>query len=143
MKRVRLNSPGRVAVRLAQLALPIGAPPLHSELQVRRRAEEMQMVGNQYVKPDLPGIGRLPCRANDFVNRRLGQPLLATAGAGGQKHDGGLPKMDVDALSRSSATDIFVWDIADHGRRMGLLPRWSRPKGSTNVLESRSVRPVG
>src|SRR5258708_32003865 len=106
MKRVRLNSPGRVAVRLAQLALPIGAPPRQSELQVTRRAEEMQMVGHQYVKPDFPGIGRLPCRPDEFVNRGLGQPLLASAGAGGQKHDGGLPKMDVDALSRLSATDI-------------------------------------
>ena len=134
MKRMRLNSPGRVVVRLAQLALPIGAPPLDSELQVTRRAEEVQMVGHQYVKPDLPRIGRLPCRANELVNRGLGQPLLAPAGAGGQKHDGGLPKMDVNSLSRSSATDIFVWDIANHGRRLGVLSTAVEAKGGERTF---------
>src|SRR5258708_23917816 len=98
----------------------------------------MQMVGHQYVKPDLPGIGRLPCRPDEFVNRGLGQPLLASAGAGGQKHDGGLPKTDVNSLSRSSATDIFVWDIADHGRRLGIVTKMVETKGE----HERSGEPV-
>lgn len=77
-----------VAVRrLGRLIFPTGDPTFDGEPQVVRRAEEMQVIGNQQVIADEPHGGRVfPDAVQDTLHGVLRQPALPPERADGEEN---------------------------------------------------------
>ena len=89
-----------------ELGFPVGDPFFNGETEVPRGAKEVDVIGQEEVIADKPGVCGAPNGDEGIMNCFGGEPVCGTNGADGEEKDGGLVRIDFDGLRRSVATDV-------------------------------------
>jgi hypothetical protein len=92
---------------LGEAIFPEAHPAFDGELQITRRAEEMQMIGHKEIIADEPrGGGVFPNLVQRALNRSLRQPAPALLRANGQENPIRSAERNVNALRRRATARI-------------------------------------
>jgi len=151
MKPACLKRPG-VRMRFGKSVFPKTDPTLDRELQITRRAEEMQVVGHEQIITHEPsGGGVFPDMMQRALHGRLREPSFALVGADGEENPVRSRKRGVNAFRRRATSGVVEREIA-HGRcfiearitrnfRMGQSGSFALPPGRADLPVRRAAAP--
>ena len=109
VKRFPLPLPRLLQMPAAELSFPKLDPLVYVEMQIVRRAKEMQVIRHEQVIADEPGRRFLgPDFGEGIVDGGIGHPLNSVLGVDRDEENVRLAKEDMSACRRGMTSDVWI-----------------------------------